>query len=59
MKRLCFEKIDFVEKPPYFTISPTHKAKTWLLDPRAAKVEPPDSIKVLRQQWEVSTNEKR
>ena len=27
-------KIDFVKRPPYFTISPTHKAKTWLLDPR-------------------------
>ena len=28
-------KIDFVKRPPYFTVSPTHKAKTWLLDPRA------------------------
>ena len=27
-------KIDFVKRPPYFTVSPTHKAKTWLLDPR-------------------------
>lgn len=49
-------KIDFIEKPPYFEISPTHKAKTWLLDPRAPKVEPPESIKTLRQQWEVSQN---
>jgi len=46
-------KIDFIEKPPYFTVSPTHKAKTWLLDPRAPKVEPPESIKKLRQQWRV------
>ncbi|WIV11743.1 ABC transporter ATP-binding protein [Proteiniborus sp. MB09-C3] len=45
-------KIDFVEKPPYFTVSSTHKAKTWLLDPRAPKTEPPESIKVLRWQWE-------
>ena len=37
--------IDFVELPPYFDISPTHKARTWLLDPRAPKVEPPESIK--------------
>jgi oligopeptide transport system ATP-binding protein len=34
-------KIDFVEEPPFFDVSPTHKAKTWLLDPRAPKVEPP------------------
>ena len=34
-------KIDFVKQPPYFEVSPTHKAKTWLLDPRAPKVEPP------------------
>lgn len=46
-------KIDFVERPPYFTVSPTHKAKTWLLDPRSPKVEPPESIKILRQQWGV------
>ena len=32
-------KIDFVRRPPYFTVSPTHKAKTWLLDPRAPRVE--------------------
>ena len=43
---------DFLERPPYFQVSPTHKAKTWLLDPRAPKVEPPESIKLLRQQWE-------
>lgn len=41
-------KIDFVERPPYFEISPTHKARTWLLDPRAPKIEPPDSIRRLR-----------
>lgn len=44
-------KVDFIERPPYFTVSPTHKARTWLLDPRAPKVEPPESIKILRQQW--------
>jgi len=49
-------KIDFVEKPPYFDVSSTHKAKTWLLDPRAPKVNPPESIKILRQQWEGTTN---
>ncbi|WP_353096174.1 ABC transporter ATP-binding protein [Tissierella praeacuta] len=44
-------KIDFIEKPPYFDVSSTHKAKTWLLDPRSPKVSPPESIEVLRQQW--------
>ena len=29
--------IDYIETPPYFQISPTHKAKTWLLDPRFKK----------------------
>ena len=42
--------IDFVERPPYFEVSPTHKARTWLLDPRAPKVEPPEHIKLLREQ---------
>ena len=34
-------KIDFEHRPPYFEVSPTHKARTWLLDPRAPHVEPP------------------
>lgn len=42
-------KIDFVKRPPYFEVSPTHKARTWLLDPRAPKVEPPESIRKLRE----------
>lgn len=49
-------KIDFVYRPPYFEVSPTHKAKTWLLDPRAPKVNPPESIMTLRRQWEVAKN---
>ena len=43
-------KIDFVERPPYFEISPTHKARTWLLDPRAPKVEPPEYVRRLREE---------
>jgi len=35
--------IDLLERPPYFDVSPTHKARTWLLDPRAPKVQPPDT----------------
>ena len=43
-------KIDFVERPPYFEVSPTHKARTWLLDPRAPKVEPPEYVRRLREE---------
>lgn len=41
--------IDFEEEPPYFEVSETHKAKTWYLDPRAPKIEPPKSVQELRQ----------
>lgn len=41
--------IDFEEEPPFFDVSPTHKAKTWYLDPRAPKIERPDSIRGLRE----------
>ena len=41
--------IDRIEQPPYFDVSPTHKARTWLLDPRAPKVEPPEAIRKLKQ----------
>ena len=43
-------KIDFVKRPPYFEVTPTHKAKTWLLDPRAPKIEPPAAVKTLREE---------
>lgn len=41
-------KIDFEHRPPYFQVSPTHKARTWLLDPRAPKVEPPEILRHIR-----------
>lgn len=41
-------KIDFIKRPPYFEISPTHKAKTWLLDPRAPKADPPPVVRKIR-----------
>ena len=44
-------KIDFVERPPYFEVSPTHYARTWLLDPRSPKVEPPDTIRAMRDKY--------
>ena len=34
-------EIDYHQAPPMFQISPTHFAATWLLDPRAPKVESP------------------
>ncbi len=40
-------KIDFEKCPPYFNVSETHKAKTWLLHPQAPKVVPPDAIQKL------------
>ena len=42
-------KIDFVERPPFFEVTPTHFARTWLMDPRAPKVEPPEYVRVLRE----------
>ena len=36
--------IDFEQEPPFFKVSDTHYAKTWLLDPRAPKVEKPEMI---------------
>jgi oligopeptide transport system ATP-binding protein len=41
-------KIDFEKEPPMFSVSPTHKAATWLLDPRAPAMEPPAAIAALR-----------
>lgn len=37
-------KIDFEEEPPYFEVSPTHSAATWLLHPDAPKVDIPREI---------------
>ncbi len=42
-------KIDFEKRPPYFEVTPTHKARTWLLDPRAPKVKPPLLIQKMRE----------
>ena len=37
-------KIDFEEHPPFFKVSDTHYAATWLLHPDAPKVEMPKMI---------------
>lgn len=41
--------IDRVKAPPLFAVSPTHFARTWLLDPRAPMVEKPGAIKNLHE----------
>ena len=42
-------KIDTLLDPPMFQVSETHFAKTWLLDPRAPKVEKPEAIRNLHE----------
>ena len=42
-------EIDFLERPPYFDVTETHRARTWLLDPRAPKIEPPKSIAAMQR----------
>ena len=42
--------IDFLEEPPLFDVTPTHQAKTWMMDPRAPLAEQPDTIKKLSRQ---------
>ncbi len=44
-------KIDFVERPPYYEVSPTHKARTWLLHPKAPRVEMPEVLKNLKERF--------
>ena len=41
--------IDLEKEPPMFQVSETHFAKTWLLDPRAPKVEIPSNIRNLHE----------
>ena len=42
-------KIDTLKDSPMFKISDTHYAKTWLLDPRAPKVEKPEIIQDIHE----------
>ncbi|MGM9538249.1 MAG: ABC transporter ATP-binding protein [Candidatus Onthomonas sp.] len=37
-------KIDFEREPPFFKVSDTHYAATWLLHPDAPKIDPPRSV---------------
>ena len=42
-------KIDTLREPPIFQVSDTHFAKTWLLDPRAPKIEKPAMLRNLHE----------
>ena len=42
-------KIDTLMDAPMFQVSETHFAKTWLLDPRAPKIEKPEAIQNLHE----------
>ena len=42
-------KIDTLKEPPMFQVSDTHYAKTWLLDPRAPKIEKPEAIQDIHE----------
>ena len=50
-------KIDYISEPPMFKISDTHFAKTWLLDPRAPKVEKPKIIQNLKERMDDAARE--
>ena len=49
-------KIDFEMEPPFFPVSETHYAKTWLLDPRAPKLEKPEIIQDLHEKIKKMTD---
>ena len=52
--------IDFEREPPMFQISDTHWAATWLLHPKAPKIDPPksvtDRIRRMRDREEAAAN---
>ena len=49
-------QIDTMKEPPMFKVSETHYAKTWLLDPRAPKVEKPEIIQNIHEKLMESFN---
>jgi len=54
-------KIDFLEEPPFFKISDSHYAATWLLHPDAPKIEMPKIIneRVNRYKQQVGIDKKK
>jgi len=51
-------KIDYELRPPFFQISETHFARTWLLDPRAPKVDPPAALQAFFEEGRLYANER-
>lgn len=55
-------QIDFEQQPPFFEVTKTHYAATWLLHPNAPKVQPPkavtDRIEKMKALGEVTNNGK-
>ncbi len=51
----CLE-IDTVLEPPMFQVSETHFAKTWLLDPRAPKIDKPEGIQNIHEKLMAAFN---
>ena len=49
-------QIDTLKEPPMFKVTDTHYAKTWLLDPRAPKVEKPEIIQNIHEKLMESFN---
>ncbi len=43
--------VDELYEPPLFKISDTHSAATWLLDPRAPKINPPAALEKRREEF--------
>ncbi len=54
-------KIDFEEQPPYFKVSDTHYAATWLLHANAPKIEMPDiiNVRITRYKEQIAIDAKR
>lgn len=50
-------QVDFESEPPMFKVTETHYAKTWLLDPRAPKVEKPTLIQNLHEKMLALTSQ--
>lgn len=51
----CLE-VDTMLEPPMFQVSETHFAKTWLLDPRAPKIDKPEGIQNIHEKLMAAFN---
>jgi len=49
-------KVDTLKEPPMFQVTDTHFAKTWLLDPRAPKIEKPEIIQNIHEKLMNASN---